>query len=248
MVRNSVLLGGLIVVLAVAGASAQGPGGSSGRGGPGGGMMSYGMLLRMPEVQKELGFSESQTGQIEQTQKEVMEQMRSSFSGFNFQDLQNMSREDRDKKMAELRKKGEEIGKGVEEKIKKLLDAKQVARLDQLVLQYAGAGAFSRPEVVKKLALTEDQQAKIKKIQEDSRSQGRSGFNRDMSEEQRTEFFKKMQERREKAQKDALGVLTDEQMMTWGEMCGKDFKFPAMRPFGGFGRGGAPGQPPPPNQ
>jgi hypothetical protein len=244
-------LSGLIVVLAGTIASAQesGSGGSSGRGGRGGfggATASYGMLLRMPEVQKELGFSESQTSQIEETEKEVMDQIRSSFANINFQEIQSLSQEEREKRFADMRKKGEEIGKQVEEKVKKILDAKQVTRLDQLVLQYAGASAFSRPEVIKKLDLTEDQQAKIKKIQDDSRTQGRGRFGRNMSEEQRTEAFKKMQESREKAQKDALGVLTDEQMMTWGEMCGKEFKFPATRPMGGMFRAGATGQQPNP--
>ena len=68
-----------------------------------------------------------------------------------------------------MRKKFEEAGKGIDEKVAGILDAKQAERLHQLQLQREGAMALTRPEVIKKLDLSEEQQAKIKKIQEDAR-------------------------------------------------------------------------------
>ena len=64
---------------------------------------------------------------------------------FNFQDLQNLSDEERQKRFDELPKKGEELMKGVDEKVKSILDAKQVERLNQLSLQREGAMALTRP-------------------------------------------------------------------------------------------------------
>ena len=88
---------------------------------------------------------------------------------------------------------------------------------------------------------SEDQQGKIRKIQEESRPQGGGGFAnfQNLSEEERREQFAKMQERFAKAQKDIVEVLTDDQKTKWAGMKGKEFKFPEPRGFGGFG---GPGQ------
>ena len=100
--------------------------------------------------------------------------MRASFGQINFQELQNLSAEEREKRIGEMRKKFEEAGKGIDEKVGKILDAKQAERLQQLQLQREGAMALNRPEVIQKLGLSEEQQAKIKKIQEDARPTGRA--------------------------------------------------------------------------
>jgi Spy/CpxP family protein refolding chaperone len=243
MLQRSVIIAGVIWVLgSLAGtASAQGPGGGMfGRGGGG----SSAMLLGMAEVQKELNLSDEQKKQIEALGQDVREKFRASVGQFNFQELQNLSAEEREKRLGELRKKGEEVAKGVDEKVGKILDAKQVERLHQLQLQRAGAMALSQPDVIKKLGLSEEQQAKIKKIQEDARPKGWGGFDRNQSEADRQAAFKKMREQYEKAQKDCLAVLNDDQMLDWTNMCGKEFKFPERQ----FRRGNRPGTPPPPQQ
>ena len=144
-----------------------------------------------------------------------------------------------------MRKKFEESGKEIDEKVGKILDAKQVERLHQLQLQREGAMALSRPDVIKKLNLSEEQQAKIKKIQEDARPTGRAGFDPNQSNEDRQAAFKKMREQFEKAQKDCFAVLNDDQMLDWTNMCGKTFKFPERQ---GFRRGNRQGTPPNPQQ
>lgn len=60
----------------------------------------------------------------------------------------------------------------------------------------------------------------------------RNVFNRDQSDEERQTAMKKMRDQFEKAQKDSLAVLDDDQMLDWTNMCGKTFKFPEMQ----FGR------------
>ncbi len=112
-------------------------------------------------------------------------------------------------------------------------------------------GALSRPEVVKHLGLSDEQQAKIKKIADDARPQG--GFGRGGgaggSDTDRQAMIARAQEQRKKAMTDALAVLDDDQLLRWTEMTGKEFKFP--QGFGLFGRGGrggpgGPGGPPNP--
>lgn len=233
----------MITALITALASAQEPkaprrggfGGGGGFGGPGGAGGSSAMLLGMPEVKTELGTSDEQNKKIEALLADLQEQMRASFG--NFQELQSLSREERDKKMAEGRKKAEETSKKADEQVSKVLEPKQVERLSQLRLQREGVAAFSRADIAKQLGLTDEQGEKIRKIQEEARTEGRA--NRNLSEDERREFFTKQRERREKAQSDTLAVLTDVQKTKWTEMKGKEFKFPETR--GGFGGGFGPG-------
>ncbi len=198
---------------------------------------SSAMLLGMPEVQKELSLSDDQTKQVTALLAEAGEKMRASFAG-----MRNLSAEERDKRRDEMRKKFEAAGKDLDEKVGKILDTKQVERLHQLQLQREGAMALSRPEVIKKLDLSDEQQAKIKKIQEDARPTGRAGFDPSLSREDREAAMKKMREKFANAQKECLAVLNDDQMLDWTNMCGKTFKFPE-RPAGAR-RGNRPAPPP----
>src|SRR5262249_43266251 len=139
---------GLLLALTAATSFAQ-PGG--GLGGLGGMRMPASMLLMMPEVQKEIQVTDDQKTKLDDLRAEQMKDMQSQFQGFDFGALRDMSQEERDKKIAELRKKGEEMSKQIDEKVGKVLDATQMKRLGQLQIQRDGIGAFSRPEVVSKL-------------------------------------------------------------------------------------------------
>ena len=90
----AVLLGAF-VVLAQEQKGGQGRGGFGGFGGPGGGLGGgNAMLLGIPEVQKELGLNDDQKGLIQDMQADLMEQGRSLFGNFNFQEFQNLDREE----------------------------------------------------------------------------------------------------------------------------------------------------------
>lgn len=179
------------------------------------------MLLGIPEVSKELAISETQQKLVAEVLAELQEQMRKAFEGIDFQVLEERSPEERNEPFAELRKKGVENSKKADEKLTKILDAKQLARLSQLRLQREGAAAFSKPEIARQLNLTNDQQEKIRKIQENA-----GPF---MPPDQRLQQQAKL-----------LSLLTDAQKTKWAELKGKDFTFPEAQ-FG-FGRGG-PGGP-----
>jgi Spy/CpxP family protein refolding chaperone len=228
MLRRACLLAGLGLLVAVSGAFAQ----QQGRGGRGFGGFGFGPpgnlgLIGIPEVQKEIGVTDDQKKQID----ELLASARNAGGGF--QGLRDLSDEERQKRFEAMRKANEEN----EQKLTKILDGKQVARLDQLRLQREGVMAFNRPKVADELGLTAEQKEKISKIQADARPQGGRNF-QDLSEEERRELRTKMQEQREKAQADTLAVLTDAQKAKWAEMKGKEFSFPAP---GRGGRGGAGG-------
>lgn len=211
--------------------------GAQGGGFGGGGAM----LLGSPEVQKELGVSDEQKGLIEDMVADLREQFQPGRGGFNPQDFQNMSEEERRKFFEEGRKRMEETNKKTDEMIAMILDEKQSARFNELKLQTEGTGAFNRDEIAKKLNLTEQQREKMKKIQEEARPDPSQFANfRTMSAEERLEAFTKMREKGEKANADVLNVLTGEQKELWAKMQGKKFEFPQPA-FGGFGGGRRPG-------
>ena len=199
------------------------------------------MLLGIPAVQKELGLSEEQKTDLTELQRKMQAQMRAAFG--DFRQMQDLSQEERDKRFAEARKKAGEATKQSEEQLGKILDEKQLERLKQLQLQREGVQALTRTEVVAKLKLTDDQQAKIKNIISDSRRQRPGRFNPDQTDEERNAAFAKMQEQRNTTKKSALAVLDDDQLIEWTALTGKEFKFPQGPGFGPGGPGGGPGGP-----
>ena len=137
MLRFGVISSGIVLILIASISTAQPPR-DQGRGGFGwlGGMQtSNARLLGSPEIQKELKLNDGQVKQVDQLLREIQEQFLSSFENSNFQELQNLSQEERDKRFAEARKKIEETNKQNDEKAEKILDAKQLERFNQLQLQ-----------------------------------------------------------------------------------------------------------------
>lgn len=220
---------------------------------PGPMLVSNLMLVGIPQVQEELQCTEDQKAQIKELLGEFQKQMRTAFSAKSFEQIQEMTPDERNKFFAEVRTKSEQATKQADEKLDRILDPAQLERLEELRLQREGVAAFNRPEVAKRLGLSEDQQRKIKEIQEEAMKAARVPFpGPDAADEDRREFFTRMQKQREKMQADLLNVLTDEQKEKWEAMKGKEFKFPQPR-FGpggpgGFGPGGPRRQPPPEKQ
>jgi hypothetical protein len=185
----------------------------------GGGRMSGMMLLGQKSVQEDLKLSDDQVKEL----KEFGEKMQKEFAG-----LRDLSREERGKKMQELRKEGEE-------KLAKLLDKKQAKRLKQITLQVQGASAYSNPEVAKALAFTDEQKKDIKAIQEDAGKQIREIF---QGEGDFKEKGEKMAKVRKEAKEKTEKLLTDDQKSKWKELVGPEFK--GKLEFRGFGGGRRP--------
>src|SRR5262245_1041951 len=115
MARRWALVG-LVVLVTVSVAAAQPPGPPGGFGRPGFAPPkvmpgSAAMLLGIPEVRKELSTSDTQNKQIDELLPDLQEKMRAAFGSLNFQELQGLSQEERDKRMEEVRKKSEEAAK-----------------------------------------------------------------------------------------------------------------------------------------
>jgi hypothetical protein len=230
--RMVLALGVLALVVYLAPAQQQRQRGG-GRGGFGRGGLSG--LLNMKEVQQELKLSDEQVDKAKKVAQDV--QMKHQE---DFQKLQDVPREDRFAKMAEIQ------GQVRDETIKDLSDVlkpDQIKRLKQLVIQQqanspfgGGPRVFLSPDVEKKLKLTDKQKDDLKTIADDYQKdvremfQGGGGFN--------AENRKKMEEMRKDVMTKATEQLDAKQKKQWEEMTGAPFKFPAPMRRGGGGGGG----------
>ncbi|MBI1903893.1 MAG: hypothetical protein HYS13_22555 [Planctomycetia bacterium] len=208
-----------------------------GRGGAGGELQ----ILNMAEVQKELGVTDDQKTKI----TEALAGVQQAGGGFNFRELQNLSQEERQKKMEELRAKMEGATKKATEAINGVLDAKQKERFAQLRLQRQGIASLSTPAVAEKLGLTQEQKDKIAKLGEDRRAAfgAGGGFNPNATDEERRAAREKAQKATQKYETDMAAVLTADQKASWEKMLGAKFDFPQQRGGFGAGRPGAAGGP-----
>ncbi len=229
-IATRLTLVGLMAALLAAPAWAQRgrPGGPPGRMG---GMFFRGgklMLLRMEPVQSELKLTDEQKELLRDVGEEVREKM------------QALREVDREQRFVEMRK----IMRTAEEMVDAILEPKQAQRLNEIELQVAvrvaGAAVFLRPQVAEKLGLTDEQKEKLQKIAEE----GRIDFRRmrEMSPEQRREFFRGLRERMRKLREESMAkaweVLTKEQRETWEKMLGAPFNVDDLPFFGRPGRGG----------
>lgn len=203
-----------------------------GFGGPGGGGNAG--LLGMSEVRTELKVTDEQGGNIDK----LLEESRGKMPNLDFQALQALSEEERQKKTDEFRAQVGVILKETDEKLAGILNADQMKRLGELRLQREGVGALTQPDVVAALGISEEQQKQIKDIQDAGMNQ--TGFDRqafqNLSDEERQKLIAGSLARREKTAADMMAVLTDEQRAKLTEMKGAEFKFPE-RGFGGRNRG-----------
>lgn len=246
--RLSVAL--LVLVFSTA-AFAQAPGQRGGQrgagfGGFGGGQGGIASLLAMEEVQKELKLTDEQKTKLREARSEAGGRAgRSGDGGEGGQNLRDLSREERQKRMEELRKQLEERTKKAEEAAKAILTAEQNTRLSQLRLQRDGINAITRPEVATALMLADAQKEAIAEILEASRA-GRgergAGFGRNASQEERQKAMAEAEERRKKTRADLEAVLTDSQKAEWAKMQGEKFTFPERPARGAGGRGQGRGQ------
>jgi hypothetical protein len=197
-----------------------------GQRGPGGGPM---FLLGQKSVQEELKLSEDQVGKITQL-ADKQQKARG--------ELQDLSREERQKKM-------QEQNQAAEKEVAEILKPEQLKRLKQITLQQRGVQAVAQPEVAEALGLSSEQKEKLKTIQADAQKEMREirqslqggGGNRE-------EAQKKMAELRKAAEEKVADVLTADQKAKWKEMLGEHFKGEIARPGprGGNRQGG--GAPP----
>jgi len=187
--------------------------GSAPAGGFGGGSL---FLLTQKSVQEELKMTEEQVKKA----TDLQEKQRENFKGFK-----DLSKE-------EIKSKMEERTKETKKAVDDILKPEQVKRLKQISIQQAGARAYSDPEVVEALKITDEQKEKIKGIQEDSfKEMPKRG------EGDREENAKKIEAIRKATKEKVEGVLSAEHKSKLKDLTGEPFKGEIKRPeFRGKGK------------
>ena len=200
------------------------------RGGFGGRGNSKIEFLQNSQVQEELGLLEEQVEDLKEVQDEARNVMRNAFSGMR-EKFQDLSREERDELMTEIREKIQEDMKEVDSKANDFLLPHQTERLDQLMLQSQMrrgggiAGALGSPAMLEKLGVSESE---FKEMAEKLKEK---------EEEVKAELEEKMKKLRSEAQDDILSVLPSDVQAKVKSMIGEAFELNRGR--GGAGRGGA---------
>ena len=187
-----------------------------------------GILLNAAEVQQELQLTGAQKKQLEKVLADENKDAQTGFQRFHPAEMRDMEPAEREKRFEQMQARMTKMSQDTRTRINKLLQPAQVERLDQLLRQREGAAALLRPETIKELALSDEQQKKIQDLQDD-----------------RPPFLVSEDERKQQESK-ALSVLSEEQRSEWARLKGTEFKFPesVLRPQfpGGLGGPGGPMQ------
>jgi phosphopantetheine adenylyltransferase len=217
MVRTLVGFG--LVALLAGPALAQGQGRGFGMMG-GGGLAG---LIGNSGVQKELKLDDKQVEKAKEYAASAREKMAE-----NREKLQGLEGEERRTKQQELTK---EANDAALKAFGEFLKPEQIARLKQINHQVRGARAFTDPEVIAKLNITDSQKSDIQAILQESMEGMRGLFSQDQSPEERAAGMKKMAELNKETLGKAEKKLNDEQQKTWKELIGAPFEFkPDPRP------------------
>ena len=216
--------------------------------GMGGGMFGGGnslWLLRLEQVQEELALTDEQKAELNKLGQEMMSEIRGQLGG-----MQDLNAEQRRARWAELREKLTERAEALRKKTEAVLLPEQRARIRQLHIQMLGSRAFSDKEVVEALGITEEQTATFAAIRTAVSGKMRKLFEgldwQAMEQEQRRrkgqEIAEKARQLQQEAVKEALGVLTEEQIETLNKMKGDEFELDRSRLFRGRRTRQAPAQ------
>ena len=210
----------------------QRPGGQGGFGQRGSNPIQ---LLRVAEVREEVELLDEQYEELQTKARKIQEAARGTGERPNFREL---SEEERNKLIAEFRKRSEETNKKIAKLVEDVLLPHQKERLDQIALQMQGTAALFTPKVREALKITAETGEKMqhvsREVMEGVRDKAREAFQSGNRDGIRELFENAQKEVNEKV----LGLLSDSQKKNFEEMKGKPFKLPEgalRRPGGGQG-------------
>jgi hypothetical protein len=170
-------------------------------------------MLRQKSVQEELKLEEAAVAKIHEFTKKQWDK------------AQELKSEDDTNKA-----KWDELAKENTKFLHDNLSKEQLHRLNQITMQRAGLLWVLRPEVAKKLELTEEQKEKALKLHEAARKEAHEFLQNGGSEEEKVAKMKEIHQANRKA---LHALLTEEQQKIWKEMAGEPFKgefhFPASK-------------------
>jgi Spy/CpxP family protein refolding chaperone len=243
VIRGSLFAIAALAVIAVcAGPALAQPGGRGGRGGRGGfggfGGGGFGggggstALLQDESVRTELDLVDEQITKLQEIAAKIREDVQASFQGIDFGSFRDLSEEERNARMAEIREKAEKVQAEGQKEIDAVLLPHQRERLKQLMVQsqlrFGPDRALSSGTLAEELGITDAQKEQLQAKQQ----------------EIETALREKIAKLQTEARDELFSVLTTEQQAKLKAMIGKPFTFtggpggPGGFGGGGFGGGG----------
>jgi len=116
-------------------------------------------LLRLEHVQKELELLDEQKEKLEQIAKRYYDQTRQNWS-----DFRELSLQERQRKMAEIRQKNEERLEAVRKQTEEVLLPHQLARLKKIEFRIRATAALANPRILDQLGLSDQQKQWLEEI------------------------------------------------------------------------------------
>jgi Spy/CpxP family protein refolding chaperone len=224
----------LVCLMSADAALAQGQGGRGGRGGFGGGFgTSPSTLVAIAQVQKELKMTDDQIA--------LVKEMQAANQGAGGQRGRGNNQNQTDAERQERREQAEKRAEERTAKVKALLTDDQNNRLKQIQLWVQGAARVSEnADAAKALALTDDQKAAFKAINDESGKKRGELMQkmRGSTPEQRQEITTQVASLRKDTESEAMAVLTDEQKAQFTSLRGEKFELDMSQALQGGGRGG----------
>jgi hypothetical protein len=104
-----------------------------------------------------------------------------------------------------------------------IIDPTQLARYNQLALQFQGYGAFNDPQVQQKLALTDQQRQQLNQFAEQYNQQLNALQQKAQANPQATN--QQFNQFRQQSMQNINSVLTPQQQQTWLQMTGQPYNF-----------------------
>ncbi len=187
---------------------------------------SISFLLSQEQVQKELKLNEEQTGKVKQMVQKLREEMREQWTSLR----EITDQEKRSAKMAEL---GDQMNRKARTQLQDVISREQMRRLYQIRMQIRGpVYTLNGKRSATRLKLTDEQRKKLAEIDKGLQqkvSEAIKGL-RGLSQEERGKRFAELGKLRQKADQDALKLLTAEQKEAFEKMQGKKFELQMRRP------------------
>jgi hypothetical protein len=225
----------IVVVAGVSSGQQKGRGRGFGFGGFGGPMPLV-TLAANEAVQKDLGLSGDKAGKLTSLRDDYFAASQKEYqnAGINFQDFQNLSNEERQKRTEKMAEIGAKLNAEFNPKLKEAVSADQYKRLQQIQLQAGlrnqGPSALTAAEIASELKLTDEQKTKLNEVNAEFGRKQRQllsggGFDQ--------EAFAKLREERTSK---TMDVLTAEQKEKLNTLKGPAFDVSQIG-FGGGRRG-----------
>jgi hypothetical protein len=182
------------------------------------------MLMRSEPVQKELKLDDSQGKAVNELAGQMQSEAMEIMSG-----LQDLTPEEQRKEIPSLMKMVAEKGKALQDKVDKILNAEQKARMHQLSLQRRGVEALQDEAVIEALKLSDDQKKKLTAVREEAADKQQEIIKEVTSGGDRSQIREKFGALRKESGEKAMAILSSEQREAFEKMKGAKFDFPQQR-------------------